>query len=98
MWTWAIEQLATDDGAACSAHHRGTVAPARDTPESIHLEPWPAYDEAMTLDEVVTVVVQVNGKVRDRLEVPRGEEHESRSPSRRWPAPRSSPISTAAKW
>ena len=30
---------------------------------------WPAWDEALAADEVVTVVVQVNGKLRDRLEV-----------------------------
>jgi leucyl-tRNA synthetase len=33
---------------------------------------WPAFDPALTVDDVVTVVVQVNGKVRDRLEVPAG--------------------------
>jgi leucyl-tRNA synthetase len=32
--------------------------------------PWPAWDDALAADEVVTVVVQVNGKLRDRLEVP----------------------------
>jgi len=37
---------------------------------SIHQEPWPAFDAKLVLDETVTVVVQVNGKVRDRLEVP----------------------------
>jgi leucyl-tRNA synthetase len=31
--------------------------------------PWPSWDEALAADEVVTVVVQVNGKLRDRLEV-----------------------------
>jgi leucyl-tRNA synthetase len=36
---------------------------------SIHSQPWPEYDPALTVDEVVTVVVQVNGKVRDKLEV-----------------------------
>jgi leucyl-tRNA synthetase len=36
---------------------------------SIHLEEWPAYDEARAAAERVTMVVQVNGKVRDRLEV-----------------------------
>ncbi len=30
---------------------------------------WPAWDEELAADEVVTVVVQVNGKVRDRLSV-----------------------------
>jgi leucyl-tRNA synthetase len=34
--------------------------------------PWPAWDEALAADEVATVVVQVNGKLRDRLEVPVG--------------------------
>jgi leucyl-tRNA synthetase len=32
--------------------------------------PWPRWDEASAADDVVTVVVQVNGKLRDRLEVP----------------------------
>ena len=39
---------------------------------SIHLEPWPKFDPNLARDEMVTVVVQVNGKVRDRLEVPSG--------------------------
>ncbi len=36
-------------------------------PESIHRAAWPVWDEAMTVEEQVTVVVQVNGKLRDRL-------------------------------
>ena len=36
---------------------------------SIHLETWPQFDPELTRDETVTVVVQVNGKVRDRLQV-----------------------------
>jgi leucyl-tRNA synthetase len=31
---------------------------------------WPAWDETLAADEAVTVVVQVNGKLRDKLEVP----------------------------
>jgi len=30
---------------------------------------WPGWDEELAADEVVTVVVQVNGKLRDRLQV-----------------------------
>ncbi len=30
---------------------------------------WPSWDEELAADEVVTVVVQVNGKLRDRLQV-----------------------------
>ncbi len=33
---------------------------------------WPAYDEAVAAEETVTIVVQVNGKVRDKIEVPAG--------------------------
>jgi leucyl-tRNA synthetase len=40
--------------------------------KSIHLEAWPQFDAELTRDETVTVVVQVNGKVRDRLQVPAG--------------------------
>ena len=39
---------------------------------SIHLTAWPRYDEALTHDEIFTLVVQVNGKVRERFEVPAG--------------------------
>ena len=40
--------------------------------ESVHLEQWPKYDPELTRDDTVTVVVQVNGKVRDRLQVDAG--------------------------
>lgn len=38
--------------------------------DSVHRQPWPVYDEAVAADEVVTVVVQINGKVRERLIMP----------------------------
>lgn len=38
--------------------------------ESVHRQPWPGFDPALTLDEQITVVVQVNGKVRDTLLCP----------------------------
>jgi leucyl-tRNA synthetase len=37
---------------------------------SVHQQPWPAYDPALMVDETVTLVVQVDGKVRDRIAVP----------------------------
>ncbi|HEY3363703.1 MAG TPA: leucine--tRNA ligase [Symbiobacteriaceae bacterium] len=40
--------------------------------QSIHLEPWPAYDEDVARAEMVEIVVQINGKVRERLDVPAG--------------------------
>ncbi|MFN8081576.1 MAG: leucine--tRNA ligase [Kineosporiaceae bacterium] len=38
----------------------------------VALAGWPAVDEALLVEETVTCVVQVAGKVRDRLEVPPG--------------------------
>ncbi len=37
---------------------------------SVHSRLWPEWDPALAADEVVTLVVQVNGRVRDKLEVP----------------------------
>ena len=39
---------------------------------SVSSAEWPVWDEAMLREETVTVVCQVNGKVRGRLEVPAG--------------------------
>ena len=36
---------------------------------SIHNQPWPGWDPEMAADEIVTLVVQVNGRLRDRMEV-----------------------------
>jgi leucyl-tRNA synthetase len=49
---------------------------ALDHQESIHLQPWPKYDPELTRDDTVTVVVQINGKVRDRLQVDAGTPEE----------------------
>ena len=38
----------------------------------IHTEPWPVADPAMTTVATATMIVQVNGKVRDRIEVDAG--------------------------
>jgi len=37
---------------------------------SVHLQAWPQWNPDLLVDETVTMVVQVNGKVRDRVEVP----------------------------
>jgi leucyl-tRNA synthetase len=36
-------------------------------PYSIHTQPWPAVDEGAAAEEQITLVVQVNGKLRDRI-------------------------------
>jgi leucyl-tRNA synthetase len=37
---------------------------------SIHNQSWPVWDEELAKDEEITLVVQVNGKLRDRIAVP----------------------------
>jgi leucyl-tRNA synthetase len=44
-----------------------TVAPA-----SLAYHPWPEHREEFLVEDEVEIVVQVNGKVRDRLRVPAG--------------------------
>jgi leucyl-tRNA synthetase len=37
----------------------------------LSLEKWPEYDEAKTVDETIEIAVQVNGKLRGRITVPK---------------------------
>lgn len=37
---------------------------------SVHLQAWPCYDEAALQEREITVVVEVDGRVRDRIKVP----------------------------
>jgi len=38
-------------------------------PYSVHLQAWPVLDPQAIIEDVITLVIQVNGKVRDRIEV-----------------------------
>jgi len=42
--------------------------------ESVTYVPWPQYDEAWTVDNEVEIVVQVNGKIADRVTIARETE------------------------
>lgn len=44
----------------------------RKGPYSIHIQAWPAFDAAAAAEDQVTLVLQVNGKVRDRITMPAG--------------------------
>jgi len=43
-------------------HPRATFA-------SIHQQPWPKYNKRLIKEEMVTIVVEVNGKVRDKIQI-----------------------------
>jgi leucyl-tRNA synthetase len=38
---------------------------------SLAHHPWPSYDQEMVVDDVIEMAVQVNGKVRGRVVLPR---------------------------
>ncbi len=44
--------------------------------DHIHRYPWPVADPALAAEQSVTMVIQVNGKVRDRVEVAPGIDEE----------------------
>ena len=37
---------------------------------SVHEQAWPGYEEALIQAQEITLVVQVNGKLRDRIDAP----------------------------
>jgi leucyl-tRNA synthetase len=54
------------------APHLAAEAWERRHGDHIHLRPWPVADPDLAAEESVTMVVQINGKVRDRMEVAPG--------------------------
>jgi leucyl-tRNA synthetase len=43
---------------------------------SVHQQPWPAWDAEAAKEDSLTLVVQINGKVRDKIEVEAGQDDE----------------------
>ena len=41
-------------------------------PGAAHEQSWPAWDETLAAEQTVTIVVQVNGRMRERIEAPAG--------------------------
>ncbi len=62
---------------SCIAPHVGEeLWQALGHEESITYAPWPTFDEAMLIEDEVQVVVQVNGKVRAKINVALDEDDE----------------------
>ena len=45
--------------------------------ELLSLQPWPKYDEGKTVDDEIEIVVQINGKIKDKLMIPAGLDKDS---------------------
>ncbi len=52
------------------APHLGSEVYERLTGERVWEQPWPQADPALLASDTVTLIVQVNGKLRDRIEAP----------------------------
>ncbi|TMK61441.1 MAG: leucine--tRNA ligase, partial [Actinobacteria bacterium] len=58
------------------APHLGAEVYELMTGERVWEEPWPEADESLLVGETVEIVVQVNGKLRDRVQAPAGSSAE----------------------
>src|SRR5215216_3383590 len=51
-------------------HHAEELWAAMGEEYSVHEQAWPEYEEALIQAQEITLIVQVNGKLRDRIEAP----------------------------
>jgi leucyl-tRNA synthetase len=58
--------------APAAPHLSAELWSRRHDGEHVHERPWPVADESLLIEDTVTMVVQVDGKVRDRIEVAAG--------------------------
>ena len=70
-WEEAVESLVLML-APCCPHVAEELWARIGRPYSVHQQSWPTWSEELAAEEVITLVVQVNGKLRDRLEAPVG--------------------------
>ena len=63
--------------APFAPHHAEEMWAEMGEEGSVHEQAWPGFDEALIAEEEITLVVQVNGKLRDRVTVPAGISEEA---------------------
>ena len=68
-WRWAVETL-LQLLAPFAPHMTEELWEQLGHNTSIHTSEWPQYDEHYLVSDTMTIVVQINGKVRAQLEVP----------------------------
>jgi leucyl-tRNA synthetase len=68
-WEEAIETLLLLL-APCCPHIAEELWARTGRPYSVHQQSWPQFDADLAAEEMITLVVQINGKLRARLEAP----------------------------
>ena len=74
-WKWALETLAQLI-APFTPHIAEEIWHNLGHETSIHASSWPTHDDQYLVEDTVTIVVQVNGKVRAQLKLPVGSDKE----------------------
>jgi leucyl-tRNA synthetase len=69
LWQWAMRNFVLLL-APFAPHHAEEMWALMGLPYSVHAQAWPEWDEELIAEEEITLVVQVNGKLRDRIEAP----------------------------
>ena len=64
--------LSHNEGSETDSSSR-QVGTQNDKKRSVHLQPWPTYNPKFLEEDEVTIVVQVNGKVRETIKVESGK-------------------------
>ncbi len=72
LWTEAVRTLVLLLAPLCPHITEELWVEHLGQPYSVHTQTWPAYDPGKATAEQVTLVLQVNGRVRDRLQVASG--------------------------
>jgi leucyl-tRNA synthetase len=68
-WQWALESL-VQLLAPFAPHIAEELWQQLGQDESVHVSDWPKYDEKYLVQDTVTIVIQVNGKLRGDVQVP----------------------------
>jgi leucyl-tRNA synthetase len=71
LWRWAVKNFVLLL-APLAPHHAEEMWAALGEPYSVHEQSWPEWDEESIKEEEITLIVQVNGKLRDRISAPAG--------------------------
>lgn len=70
QWQQAIETFTKLLAPICPFITEEVWQTVLEMADSVHEVNWPEFDEAMTVDAQITIPVQVNGKLRDRISIP----------------------------
>jgi leucyl-tRNA synthetase len=70
-WDEAVENLLLIL-APIAPHITEELWSRQNRPYSIHQQTWPSWDPELVKEETITLIVQINGRVRDRISLPAG--------------------------